>query len=152
MKKFLPLIAGFVKGFIVFYIAFKLIKIMLQPLSNVIAVINCIIKKKSFSSKKEFNEEAFKDKYGLVSFLLWFLLYLSSFTLEMELPKLLSTLIPIFFIGLFLIFLFGIGIFFTPIPKMLRTNKHPKTTFINYLLPFIYYSSLIFVVLFISTQ
>ena len=149
MKRFLPLILAFFKGFIVFYIFLKLIKIMFQPVSNIIAIVNSVIKKKVFSSKKEFIKEAGKDKYGLLSFLLYCILGFIG-TLEAEI---IPNTVKIFcLVGLIILFLFGVGIFFTPIPKSIRTDKYPKPTFSNYILPFIYYDSWILAISFIISQ
>ena len=138
MERLAYLVIAFIKAYFVLYLAYKSIGFIFQPISNIIAIIISFIKKKGFDINKDFYNEARKDIYTLISILLYSFIYVF-FVLVIDSGQIFATLFVMSFV-------IGVGVIFTPLPKKIRTKSYPVSIFANYLLPFLYWGSILFAI------
>ena len=148
MERLAYLAINFIKAYFVLYLAYKSIGIIFQPIYNIIAIINSIIKKKRFDNKKDFYKEARKDIYTLISILLYSFIYVFFVLVigsgsDSAVYRVAGAIFAILFVMSFVI---GAGVIFTPLPKKIRTKSYPVSIFANYLLPLLYWGSILFAI------
>ena len=134
MMRLINLLIGLIKNYLILYFAWMSLGFIFQPISNIVALTNSFINNKVFSNKKEFYIEARRDIYTFISLIFYFITY---FLLLVILES------PFFAIILIMSYIIGVGIFVSPLPKKIRTNNYTANLFTNYLLPLLYWGTIL---------